>query len=147
MFSDKAARLHHSFNDPAAVEGSEEIRLDAFRKVRDELRAHLKSFSKNSRKHRGPIESTGLLEPEPVTLIKFRVQRWNGMTCEEKARLASEYQETSRKYADAVAELTKKMGTSAKAEYEWLTRAVDEARVKSEQSRLALEQHVATHNC
>lgn len=60
MFSDKAARLHHSFNDPAAVEGSEEIRLDAFRKVRDELRAHFKDFSKNSRKHRGPIESTGL---------------------------------------------------------------------------------------
>ena len=69
------------------------------------------------------------------------------MTCEEKAGLASEYQETSRKYADTVAELTKKMGTSAKAEYDWLTRAADEARVKSEQSRLALEQHVAAHNC
>jgi hypothetical protein len=39
------------------------------------------------------------------------------------------------------------MGTSAKTEYERLTRAADEARVKSEQVRLALEQHVAAHNC
>lgn len=44
VFFGKATRLHHSFNDPAAVEGSEEKRLGAFRKVRDELRAYLKSF-------------------------------------------------------------------------------------------------------
>jgi len=69
------------------------------------------------------------------------------MTCEEKTRLAAEYQATSQKYADAVAELNRKMGTSAKTEYERLTRAADEARVKSEQVRLALEQHVAAHNC
>jgi arsenate reductase len=42
----KARRLHHSFSDPAAIEGSEEKRLGAFRKVRDELRAYLKSFTK-----------------------------------------------------------------------------------------------------
>jgi len=40
-------RLHHSFNDPAAVEGTDEKRLDHFRKVRDELRAYLKEFPKN----------------------------------------------------------------------------------------------------
>ena len=67
--------------------------------------------------------------------------------CEEKTRLASEYQTTSQKYADAVAQLNKKMGTSGKPEYERLTRAADEARVKSEQARLALEQHVAAHIC
>ena len=44
VFFGKARRLHHSFNDPAAVEGSEEKRLAAFRKVRDELRAYLKRF-------------------------------------------------------------------------------------------------------
>jgi arsenate reductase (thioredoxin) len=44
LFFGKAARLHHSFNDPAAVEGSEEKRLGAFRKIRDELRAYLKTF-------------------------------------------------------------------------------------------------------
>ena len=44
VFFGKATRMHHSFNDPAAVEGSEEKRLGAFRKVRDELRAYLKGF-------------------------------------------------------------------------------------------------------
>ena len=44
VFLGKATRLHHSFNDPAAVEGAEEKRLGAFRKVRDELRAYLKRF-------------------------------------------------------------------------------------------------------
>jgi len=36
--------LHYSFNDPAAVEGSEEKRLGAFCEVRAELRSSLKSF-------------------------------------------------------------------------------------------------------
>jgi arsenate reductase len=44
MMLENAARLHHSFNDPAAIEGSEEKRLGEFRRVRDELRAYLKSF-------------------------------------------------------------------------------------------------------
>ena len=47
VFFGKATRLHQSFNDPAAVEGSEKKRLGAFRQVRDELRAYLKSFPKN----------------------------------------------------------------------------------------------------
>lgn len=47
VFFGKATRLHRSFNDPAAVEGSEEKRLGAFRKVRDELRAYLKGFPKS----------------------------------------------------------------------------------------------------
>lgn len=44
VFFGKAARLHHSFNDPAAVEGSEEKRMSAFRTVRDEIRMYLRSF-------------------------------------------------------------------------------------------------------
>jgi arsenate reductase len=40
----EATRLHHSFDDPAAAEGSEEKRLAKFRRVRDELRSYLKSF-------------------------------------------------------------------------------------------------------
>jgi len=44
VFFGKATRLHHSFNDPAAVEGTEEKRLGEFRKVRDELRAYLRKF-------------------------------------------------------------------------------------------------------
>ncbi len=36
-------RLHHSFQDPAALEGSQETRLAAFRKVRDQIRQYLKA--------------------------------------------------------------------------------------------------------
>lgn len=44
VFFGKATHLHHSFNDPAAVEGSHEERLDAFRQVRDELRTYFRVF-------------------------------------------------------------------------------------------------------
>lgn len=40
-----AKRLHHSFDDPAALNGTEEERLAVFRRVRDELRAYLAEFS------------------------------------------------------------------------------------------------------
>jgi arsenate reductase len=36
--------IHHSFADPAAVEGDEETRLRAFRKVRDEIYRFLLEF-------------------------------------------------------------------------------------------------------
>jgi arsenate reductase (thioredoxin) len=38
-------RIHHSFDDPAAVEGSEEERLKSFRRVRDQIRDYLKEFA------------------------------------------------------------------------------------------------------
>ena len=44
VFFGNATRLHHSFNDPATVEGSEEKRLGEFRRVRDELRSYLRGF-------------------------------------------------------------------------------------------------------
>jgi len=37
-------RIHHSFEDPANVQGSAEQRLEAFRRVRDEIRAYLRHF-------------------------------------------------------------------------------------------------------
>jgi len=69
------------------------------------------------------------------------------MNCEEKSRLAIEYEASTMKFSEAVTELRKKMGTSAKDEYQRLDRAANEARVKSEQARLALEQHIAAHRC
>ena len=69
------------------------------------------------------------------------------MNCEEKSRLAAEYENSTAKFSEAVTELRKKMGTSAKEEYQRLDRAANEARVKSEQARLALEQHIAAHRC
>src|SRR5262245_19146201 len=41
LFPGGAARLHWSFDDPSAVAGSDEERLAAFRRVRDEIRARL----------------------------------------------------------------------------------------------------------
>ena len=44
VFFGSATRLHRSFDDPAALESSEEERLTVFRRVRDELRAYLAEF-------------------------------------------------------------------------------------------------------
>ena len=44
IFPAKTKRIHWSVEDPAAVQGSEEERLAAFRLARDELRARLKAF-------------------------------------------------------------------------------------------------------
>jgi len=44
IYPGHANRLHHSFEDPAAVEGSEEQRLLAFRTVRDQIREYLRNF-------------------------------------------------------------------------------------------------------
>ena len=45
VFFGKAEKLHHDFEDPAAMAGSEEQRLAVFRQVRDELRGYLREFS------------------------------------------------------------------------------------------------------
>ncbi len=44
VFPSKTERIHWSLKDPAVVEGPTEERLGAFRRVRDELREHIKSF-------------------------------------------------------------------------------------------------------
>jgi arsenate reductase len=45
VFFGLAKRLHRSFEDPAALDGSAEERLTAFRRVRDQLRAYLGEFA------------------------------------------------------------------------------------------------------
>lgn len=44
VFPGDAKRIHWSFDDPAAVEGDDEKRLDAFRSVRDKIRSKLSEF-------------------------------------------------------------------------------------------------------
>ena len=44
IFPGKTARIHRSFEDPAALQGSDEERLALFRRVRDELRQYLRAF-------------------------------------------------------------------------------------------------------
>lgn len=45
VYPGHTCRIHHSFEDPAAVLGSESERLEAFRRVRDEIRVYLKQFA------------------------------------------------------------------------------------------------------
>lgn len=42
-FPAKTKLIHYSFNDPAEIEGSEEGRLAAFRKVREEIKNYLEN--------------------------------------------------------------------------------------------------------
>ena len=51
IFAGHGNRIHRSFPDPAAVEGSEEARLAAFRKVRDEIRSYLRKEFPPTKRH------------------------------------------------------------------------------------------------
>jgi arsenate reductase (thioredoxin) len=44
IFPGATSRLHWSFDDPSAVTGSEEQRLAAFRRVRDEIRVRIETW-------------------------------------------------------------------------------------------------------
>jgi arsenate reductase (thioredoxin) len=48
VFSGHAVRIHHSFEDPAAMMGPAEERMAGFRRVRDELREYLAGFPGSS---------------------------------------------------------------------------------------------------
>ena len=69
------------------------------------------------------------------------------MGCEEKARLVEEYSLATLAFSMTVDELHRRTGTSPLEEYKRLERISSEGRVKSEQARLALEQHIAAHGC
>jgi hypothetical protein len=68
-------------------------------------------------------------------------------SCVEKLRLAEEYDLATKNFSEGVEELHGRMGTTGREEYARLERAANEARVKSEQTRLALEHHIAAHRC
>jgi arsenate reductase len=44
VFPATTQRIHWSFEDPAAVEGTEQERLDAFRRIRDQIHAKVREF-------------------------------------------------------------------------------------------------------
>lgn len=46
VFFGAVKRLHHSFDDPALLEGTESERLALFRRVRGELRSYLDEFAR-----------------------------------------------------------------------------------------------------
>ena len=67
--------------------------------------------------------------------------------CIEKRRLVENYQQATARFSKQLTILNERLGTSPRDEYDELRRAVDTERVRSEQARLALEQHVADHGC
>ena len=67
--------------------------------------------------------------------------------CIEKRRLVETYQQATARFSRQLTILNERLGTSPRDEYDELRRAVDSERVRSEQARLALEQHVADHGC
>lgn len=44
VFPGRTRRLHWPFADPAAVEGTEEVRLKAFREIRDQIQGRIREF-------------------------------------------------------------------------------------------------------
>jgi arsenate reductase len=44
VFPNASRLIHSSFEDPAAVQGNERRRLEAFRRIRDQIRGYLKTF-------------------------------------------------------------------------------------------------------
>ena len=44
VFPGRAARVHWSFEDPSAVAGTEEVRLNAFRRVRDQIGERIRKW-------------------------------------------------------------------------------------------------------
>jgi hypothetical protein len=81
-------------------------------------------------------------------MTRFRTVPLNevptGSICEDKAHRLKQYADATLAFSNAVQGLLR---ARPKEEYLRLERVSHEARVKSEQTRLALELHVATHRC
>lgn len=67
--------------------------------------------------------------------------------CPVKERLIREYNDATKMYSQVLNELRTRMGTSSKSQYQQMLRKSEEAREKSEQARLAVQQHVSEHRC
>jgi hypothetical protein len=69
------------------------------------------------------------------------------LLCEERAALVAAYERASKAYSDAVTNLSRRMGTSSKQEFEGLRRAAETARQASIDALKALDSHIAQHDC
>lgn len=67
--------------------------------------------------------------------------------CGEKSRLSTEYKAAVSVFSETVKEMRRRIGTTQKEQYKRLQRAANLAHAKSEQARLALEGHIASHRC
>src|SRR5664280_2033475 len=78
VFPAGTARIHWSLEDPAAVQGSEEERLDAFRRIRDQIHERVKAFVRDragAQDRVAPRVYSALL---PLLLALCLVRLWVG---------------------------------------------------------------------
>jgi hypothetical protein len=68
-------------------------------------------------------------------------------SCSTKTILLDEWQSAAEIYSKAVAELSRQIGILAKADYERLTEAAENARKRSLEAQANLEAHVDDHGC
>jgi Zn finger protein HypA/HybF involved in hydrogenase expression len=68
-------------------------------------------------------------------------------TCVTKTVLTAAWQSAADVYAQTVAELSRRIGTLSKAEYDRLSRAAENARKHSQEAQATLEVHIAEHGC
>lgn len=74
------------------------------------------------------------------------------LNCEEKQRLAEDYLSATTTWFEVgrglwLTQLRQAYKVSRRGEYETLVPAINDARLKAARARLALEAHIAAHNC
>jgi len=67
--------------------------------------------------------------------------------CAEKAALLDEYQQATRRHAEALEKLQIKTGTTPRAEYDLLYDAAEGLRKDARAAQRALEKHISEHGC
>jgi arsenate reductase len=59
VFPGKSRRIHWSFEDPAAAQGTEDEKMEAFRRIRDQIAEKLKAFASGPRTRQAAEEEAG----------------------------------------------------------------------------------------
>ena len=67
--------------------------------------------------------------------------------CAERERLTDDYDAAVNEYSRTVNYLRHQIGVLPKPDYERLRALCEKTRLRSEQCRLALEEHIAEHGC
>jgi molybdate-binding protein len=76
-----------------------------------------------------------------------RTAKSDESACSTKVRLMHEYNAALSEYSRTVSFLYQRMGTLPKRDYQEISDFTEVARLRSEGTRLTLEQHIAEHGC
>ena len=71
----------------------------------------------------------------------------NAPGCPVKEQLLHAYEATVSEYSRSVSVLKSRLGILSRDEYLKIQRFTEEARVRAEEARLALQKHVQEHDC